>query len=73
MLLAHTSGEAADVSLKDPWGLDGADKSEGIHRALTTPLQSPVVADGVEAVGDELSVDIDQPAAQLGEDKRPVG
>jgi hypothetical protein len=54
-------------------GLDGADKTEGIHRALTTPLQSPVVADGVEAVGDELSVDIDQPAVQLGEDKRPVG
>jgi len=40
MLLTHTSGEATDVSLKDPWGLDGADKSEGIHRALTTPLQS---------------------------------
>src|ERR1700736_4301975 len=40
MLLTHTSGEAADVSLKDPWGLDGADKTEGIHRALTTPLQS---------------------------------
>src|SRR5271166_991827 len=40
MLLTHTSGEAADVSLKDPWGLNGADKTEGIHRALTTPLQS---------------------------------
>jgi CubicO group peptidase (beta-lactamase class C family) len=43
MLLTHTSGEAGDngdVSLKDPWGLDGADKTEGIHRALTTPLQS---------------------------------
>ena len=36
-------------------------------------LVAPVVADGVEAGGDELSVDIDQPAAQLGEDKRPVG
>jgi CubicO group peptidase (beta-lactamase class C family) len=40
MLLTHTSGEAGDVDLRDPWGLDGADKAEGIHRALTTPLQS---------------------------------
>ncbi len=43
MLLTHTSGVAGDegdVSLKDPWGLDRADKTEGIHRALTTPLQS---------------------------------
>src|SRR6202011_2377482 len=40
MLLTHTSGEAIDVNLGDPWGLDGADKAEGIHRALTTPLQS---------------------------------
>jgi CubicO group peptidase (beta-lactamase class C family) len=40
MLLTNTSGEAADVSLQDPWGLKQADKAEGIHRALTTPLQS---------------------------------
>jgi CubicO group peptidase (beta-lactamase class C family) len=43
MLLTHTSGVAGDrgdVSLKDPWGLDAADKAEGIYRALTTPLQS---------------------------------
>ncbi|HWF29263.1 MAG TPA: serine hydrolase domain-containing protein [Mycobacterium sp.] len=40
MLLTNTSGEGIDVSLKEPWGLDGADKAEGIHRALTTPLQS---------------------------------
>ena len=40
MLLTQTSGEGIDVSLGDPWGLDGADKAEGIHRALTTPLQS---------------------------------
>ncbi|MFZ0832052.1 MAG: serine hydrolase domain-containing protein [Mycobacterium sp.] len=40
MLLTHTSGEPGDVDLRDPWGLDGADKPEGIHRALTTPLQS---------------------------------
>jgi CubicO group peptidase (beta-lactamase class C family) len=40
MLLTHTSGEAADVSLKDPWGLDRADKAEGIHRAFTMPLKS---------------------------------
>jgi CubicO group peptidase (beta-lactamase class C family) len=40
MLLTQTSGEGIDVSLQDPWGLDGADRAEGIHRALTTPLQS---------------------------------
>lgn len=40
MLLTNTSGEGVDVSLQDPWGLDHADKAEGIHRALTTPLQS---------------------------------
>jgi CubicO group peptidase (beta-lactamase class C family) len=40
MLLTHTSGERIDVSLQDAWGLDPADKTEGIHRALTTPLQS---------------------------------
>jgi CubicO group peptidase (beta-lactamase class C family) len=40
MLLTHTSGEGIDVSLGDPWGLAGADKAEGVHRALTTPLQS---------------------------------
>jgi CubicO group peptidase (beta-lactamase class C family) len=40
MLLTHTSGEPIDVNLGDPWGLDGADKAEGLHRALTTPLQS---------------------------------
>ncbi|MCV7117158.1 beta-lactamase family protein [Mycobacterium nebraskense] len=40
MLLTHTSGETGDVNLGDPWGLDKADKEEGIHRALTTPLES---------------------------------
>jgi CubicO group peptidase (beta-lactamase class C family) len=40
MLLTHTSGEPIDVDLKDPWGLDRTDKTEGIHRALTMPLQS---------------------------------
>src|ERR1700757_3688107 len=40
MLLTHTSGETGDVDLKDPWGLGEADKAEGIHRALTTPLES---------------------------------
>jgi SSS family transporter len=40
MLLTHTSGEPADVNLKDPWGLAKPDKAEGIRRALTTPLQS---------------------------------
>ncbi len=40
MLLTHTSGEAPDVDLKDSWGLATPDKSEGFHRALTTPLMS---------------------------------
>jgi CubicO group peptidase (beta-lactamase class C family) len=40
MLLTHTSGETGDVDLRDPWGLEAADKAEGIHRALTTPLES---------------------------------
>jgi CubicO group peptidase (beta-lactamase class C family) len=40
MLLTQTSGEGIDVNLGDPWGLVAADKAEGIHRALTTPLQS---------------------------------
>ncbi|MCV7122610.1 serine hydrolase domain-containing protein [Mycobacterium lacus] len=39
MLLTHTSGEPGDVNLADPWGLAGADKAEGIHRALTTAMQ----------------------------------
>jgi CubicO group peptidase (beta-lactamase class C family) len=40
MLLTHTSGLPGDVNLGDPWGLDGPDKAEGIHRAFTTPLES---------------------------------
>jgi CubicO group peptidase (beta-lactamase class C family) len=40
MLLTHTSGETGDVNLGDPWGLEAADRTEGIHRALTTPLES---------------------------------
>ena len=38
MLLTHTSGVAGDLSMLGPWGLDRADKAEGIHRALTAPL-----------------------------------
>ncbi len=34
MLLTHTSGIAGDLSLDGPWGLDAADKAEGIRRAL---------------------------------------
>jgi CubicO group peptidase (beta-lactamase class C family) len=41
MLLTHTSGETGDVNLGDPWGLNRPDKAEGIHRALTTPLEAP--------------------------------
>jgi CubicO group peptidase (beta-lactamase class C family) len=40
MLLTHTSGEPEDVNLGDPWGLGRADKTEGIHRALTASLES---------------------------------
>jgi uncharacterized protein YbbC (DUF1343 family)/CubicO group peptidase (beta-lactamase class C family) len=40
MLLMHTSGEPADVDLKDPWGLAAPDRAEGFRRALSTPLQS---------------------------------
>ncbi|MEO3756841.1 serine hydrolase domain-containing protein [Mycobacterium sp. B14F4] len=40
MLLTHTSGERGDVDLGDPWGLDRVDRPEGIHRALTSPLES---------------------------------
>ena len=40
MLLTNTSGEGIDVNLQDPWGLEEADKAEGVRRALTTPLQS---------------------------------
>ena len=34
MLLTHTSGIAGDLSLDGPWGLDPADETEGIRRAL---------------------------------------
>jgi CubicO group peptidase (beta-lactamase class C family) len=30
-----------ELDLRDPWGLDGADKAEGVHRALAKPLESP--------------------------------
>ena len=38
MLLTHTSGLAGDLSMTGPWGLDRADKAEGLRRALATPL-----------------------------------
>ncbi|BBX68494.1 serine hydrolase [Mycolicibacterium psychrotolerans] len=34
MLLTHTSGIAGDLSLDGPWGLDRADKADGMRRAL---------------------------------------
>ncbi|MFG1934689.1 serine hydrolase domain-containing protein [Mycobacterium sp. NPDC048908] len=40
MLLTHTSGETGDVDLRDSWGLDHANRAEGLHRALSTPLES---------------------------------
>ncbi|MCF6388331.1 beta-lactamase family protein [Mycobacterium sp. MBM] len=38
MLLTHTSGIAGDLSLDGPWGLDRADKAEGIRRALAAQV-----------------------------------
>nr|WP_309224888.1 serine hydrolase domain-containing protein [Mycolicibacterium sp. CBMA 234] len=39
MLLTHTSGTGGDLSHQGPWGLTAGDKAEGIHRALTAPLE----------------------------------
>lgn len=39
MLLTHTSGLVGELDLRDPWGLNGPDKAEGIRRALTKPLE----------------------------------
>jgi CubicO group peptidase (beta-lactamase class C family) len=40
MLLTHTSGLVGELDLRDPWGLGGPDKAEGIHRALIKPLEA---------------------------------
>ena len=39
MLLTHTSGIGGDLSHQGPWGLVAADRADGIHRALTAPLE----------------------------------
>lgn len=39
MLLTHTSGIGGDLSHQGPWGLVAADKADGVHRALTAPLE----------------------------------
>ena len=39
-LLTHYSGLPPDISLKDPWGLAAPDKTEGIRRALASPLKT---------------------------------
>ncbi len=41
MLLTHTSGIAGDLSLDGPWGLDRADKADGIRRALAAWVVFP--------------------------------
>ncbi len=41
MLLTHHSGIGGDLSHQGPWGLVAADKADGIHRALTAPLEFP--------------------------------
>ncbi|MGZ5392390.1 MAG: serine hydrolase domain-containing protein [Mycobacterium sp.] len=40
MMLTHTSGLVGEIDLGGPWGLDGGDKAEGMHRALTKPLEA---------------------------------
>lgn len=40
MLLTHTSGLPDVLDLREPWGLDRADKAGGIRRALSAPLLS---------------------------------
>jgi CubicO group peptidase (beta-lactamase class C family) len=39
MVLTHTSGIGGDLSRQGPWGLVAADRADGIHRALTAPLE----------------------------------
>lgn len=39
MLLTHTSGIAGDLSLDGPWGLDRADRADGIRRALAARVE----------------------------------
>lgn len=39
MLLTHTSGIGGDLSRQGPWGLTRPDRSGGLHRALTAPLE----------------------------------
>lgn len=39
MLLTHTSGIGGDLSHQGPWGLTAPDKTDGIHRALSAPLE----------------------------------
>ena len=39
MLLTHTSGIGGDLSHQGPWGLAAPDRADGIHRALTAPLE----------------------------------
>ena len=44
MLLTHTSGLVGELDLRDSWGLNGPDTTEGIHRALTKPLEGAPAA-----------------------------
>ena len=39
MLLTHASGIGGDLSHQGPWGLAAADKADGVHRAMTAPLE----------------------------------
>lgn len=39
MLLTHTSGLSGDLSMQGPWGLDRADKADGIRRALSATVE----------------------------------
>lgn len=39
MVLTHTSGIGGDLSRQGPWGLVAADRTDGIRRALSAPLE----------------------------------
>lgn len=41
MLLTHSSGLGGDLSHQGPWGLTGADKAAGLHRAYTSTFEFP--------------------------------
>lgn len=39
LVLTHTSGIGGDLSRQGPWGVIAPDSADGLHRALTAPLE----------------------------------